>query len=167
MSSYWSCHPETVKSEPIVEFSAPVTLQFDGWPREMIYLLYATSSFVHHYVAICEFKLVLQFGNAQFGSKSSICRPVWPWYLTHDIENQYGTFSKAFQGLWMFSYPSVNSNRSYSPERLNLDRNRRFFGPCNLEIWRMTSKNNRTPLLCHYKLSTSFRSHPCEFKLEL
>ena len=46
----------------------------------------ATSSFVHHLVAICEFKLDLQSGNAQFGSKATIffsCVTlqfdVWPW----------------------------------------------------------------------------------------
>ena len=33
---------------------------------------YATSSFVHHFVAIGEFKLELQSGNAQSGSKSTI-----------------------------------------------------------------------------------------------
>ena len=34
-----------------------------------------------------------------------------------------------------------------------------FFYPCDLEIWWMTSKNNRAPLLCYFKLCASFRSH--------
>ena len=34
-----------------------------------------------------------------------------------------------------------------------------FFVPCDLEIWRMTSKNNRAPLLCCFKLCASFHSH--------
>ena len=34
-----------------------------------------------------------------------------------------------------------------------------FFVRCDLEIWRMTSKNHRTPLLCHCKLCASFLSH--------
>ena len=42
---------------------------------------------------------------------------------------------------------------------LKLDSNHRFFGPYNLEIWWMTSKNNRTPLLCYVKLYASFQSH--------
>ena len=33
------------------------------------------------------------------------------------------------------------------------------FVPCNLEIWRMTLKNNRAPLLCYFKLCASFHSH--------
>ena len=47
---------------------------------------HATSSFVHHFVAIGEFKLELQSGNPQFGSKSMIffSRVTlqfdgWPW----------------------------------------------------------------------------------------
>ena len=47
-----------------------------------------TSSFVHHFVAIGEFKLKLESGNAQFGSKSANHCPVWPWNLTDDLEKQ-------------------------------------------------------------------------------
>ena len=58
---------------------------------------------MHHFIAIGKFKLELQPGNVQFGSK--------------------------------------------------------FLVPCDLEIWRMTLKNNRAPLLCYFKLCVSFRSH--------
>ena len=34
-----------------------------------------------------------------------------------------------------------------------------FFGHCDLDIWWMTLKNNRTHLLCHFKLWASFCSH--------
>ena len=53
----------------------------------------------------------------------------------------------------------MNSNWSYSPETPNLGQIRRFLEPCDLEIWCMTLKNNRAPLLCYFKLYTSFRSH--------
>ena len=36
---------------------------------------------------------------------------------------------------------------------------RQFLEPCDLEIWRMTLKNNRAPLLCYLKLCPSFCSH--------
>ena len=36
---------------------------------------------------------------------------------------------------------------------------RRFLEPCDLEIWRMTSKNNRAPLLSIIKLYVSFHYH--------
>ena len=51
------------------------------------------------------------------------------------------------------------SNSSYSPETPNLGQIRRFLEPCDLEIWRMTLKNNRAPLLCYFKLCAAFCSH--------
>ena len=53
------------------------------------------------------------------------------------------------------------SNLSYSPETPNLGQIRRFLEPCDLEIWRMTLKNNRAPLLRYFKLCALFRSHLC------
>ena len=70
-------------------FFSRVTLKFDGWPSKTNgHLFYATSSLVHHFVAIGEFRLELQFGNAQSGSKSTIFWAVWPWNLTDDLEKQ-------------------------------------------------------------------------------
>ena len=72
----------------IGDFLSCVTLKFDGWPWKTIgHLFYTTPSFVHHFKSISEFKLELQSGNAQFGSKSAIFCPVWPWNLTDDLEN--------------------------------------------------------------------------------
>ena len=66
-----------------------VTLKFDGWPWKTIgHLFYATSSFVQHFVPIGEFKLELQSGNTQFGSKLTIILAVWPSNLTDDLEKQ-------------------------------------------------------------------------------
>ena len=73
----------------IVNFSARVTVKFDRWSCNTIgHLFYATSSFVHHFVAIGEFKLQLQSGNAQSGSNSTIFRGVRPWNLTDDLAKQ-------------------------------------------------------------------------------
>ena len=70
-------------------FFAPVTLKFNIWPWKTIgHLSYATSNLVHHFIAISEFKLELESGNAQFGSKSAICWPLWPWNLTDDLQKQ-------------------------------------------------------------------------------
>ena len=59
----------------------------------------------HQFLAISEFKLELQAGNAKFGSKSA------------------------------------------------------FIVLCDLELWRMTLKNNRAPLLCCFKLYASLHSN--------
>ena len=61
------------------DFFIRVTLKFDRWHWKTIgHLFYATSRFMHHFVAIGEWKLELQSGNAQFGSNSTIFRAVWP-----------------------------------------------------------------------------------------
>ena len=72
-----SCDRPIVRKRPIWVkidyFFSRVTLKFDGWPSKTIgHLFYATSSLVHHFVAIGEFRLELQSGNAQSGSKSTI-----------------------------------------------------------------------------------------------
>ena len=55
----------------------------------------------------------------------------------------------------------MNSNLSYHPEILKWKTNRQFFTPCNLEVWPMTLKNNKAPLLCYFKLCASFQNHQC------
>ena len=84
-------------------------MKFDGWPWKTIgHLFYTTSSFVHHFVAIGEFKLELESGNAQSGSNSTILEP------------------------------------------------------CDLDIWRMTLKNNRAPPLSSvfcFQLCAWFHCH--------
>ena len=68
-------------------FLSRVTLKFGGWPWKIMgHRFYTTSSFVHHFKAMGKFILELQSGNAQFGSKSAIFCPVWPWNLTEDLE---------------------------------------------------------------------------------
>ena len=47
----------------------------------------------------------------------------------------------------------------YSPEAPNLGQIWHFLEPCDLEIWRMTLKNNRAPLLSIIKLNASFHHH--------
>ena len=66
-----------------------VTLKFDGWHWKTIgHLFYVASSFMYDLIANNESKIKLQSGNAQFGSKSAIFCPVWPWNLTDDLEKQ-------------------------------------------------------------------------------
>ena len=58
-------------------------------PRKTIrHLVYATWSFLHHFVAIGGLKMELQSGNAKFESNSAIILAVWPWNLTDDLEKQ-------------------------------------------------------------------------------
>ena len=70
----WVQTKVTVRKRPIRvkigDFLSSVTMKFDGWPWKTIgQLFYTTSSFVHHFIPIGDFKFQLQSGNAQFGSK--------------------------------------------------------------------------------------------------
>ena len=77
----------------IVDFLSHVTLKFDRLPLKTIgHLFYVASSVVHHFIDIGEFKLKLQSGNAQFGSKSAMYCFMWPWNLTDDLENNRAHF---------------------------------------------------------------------------
>ena len=92
-SHWWIQTGVTVRKRQIwVKFDdcfSRVTLKFDWWSWKTIGdLFYATLSFVHHFVPIFEFKLELQSGNAQFGSKSTTFWAVWPSNLTDDLEKQ-------------------------------------------------------------------------------
>ena len=88
-----SCDRPIVRKRPIWvkigDVLSRVTLKFDGWPWKTIgHLFFAVSSFVQHFIAIGEFKLELQSGNAQFVSNLTIFRAMWPWNLTDDLEKQ-------------------------------------------------------------------------------
>ena len=63
-----------------------------GWTCKMVVqVFYASQNFKYNFIAICELKLGLQFGNTQFRSKSSILGPVWPWNLTEVQKWYYDT----------------------------------------------------------------------------
>ena len=90
---WWIQTGVTIRKRPIwvkiYDFFSRVTLKFDGWPWKQIgHLLYATSNFIHHFVAIGELKLELQSGNTQFGSNSTIFKAAWPCNLTYDGKKQ-------------------------------------------------------------------------------
>ena len=100
-----SCDRPIVRKRPIWvkigDVLSRVTLKFDGWPWKTIgHLFFAVSSFVQHFIAIGEFKLELQSGNAQFGSNSTIFRAMWPWNLTDDLEKQSGNGKVGLWPLW-------------------------------------------------------------------
>ena len=76
----------------------------------------------------------------------------WPWTTIGHLF--YATSSFVY-----YSQPSVNSNSSYSPKTPNLGQNRRLLVPRDLEMWQITLKNNRAPLLCYFKLRVAFHNH--------
>ena len=88
-SHWWNQTGVTVRKHPIWvnigNFLSPVTFKCDRWPWKTIgHLFYATLSYVHHFVAIGEFKPGLQSGNGPFGEKLALTSvtltfDLWPW----------------------------------------------------------------------------------------
>ena len=88
MNSNWSYSPETLNSGRNWRYFVPCDHEIWWMTWKTIgHLFYTTKRFVHHFKAIGEFKLELQTGNAQFGSKLAIFCPLWPWNLMDDLEN--------------------------------------------------------------------------------
>ena len=92
-SHRWIQAGVTVRKRPIWvkidDFLSRVTLQFDVWPWKMIgHLFYATSSFVHHFVAISDFKLELQSGTPNLGQIRRVLEPcdleIWQMTLKNN-----------------------------------------------------------------------------------
>ena len=143
----------------IGNFVSRVTLKFDGWSwKTKGHLFYAMLSFVHHFIAICEFKLKLQARNAQFGSKLAIFCPVIHWNLWLTFKNNREpllccfNFVHHFIAISDFELKLQSKNAQFGSKST-------IFVPCDLENWQMTLKNNRAPALCFFKLCASFYSH--------
>ena len=102
----------TVRKRPIwVKFDAflsRVTLQFDVWPWKTIgHLFYATSSSMHHFIAIGEFKLELQSGNPNLGQIRRFFEPCYLEILRMTLKNNrapllcYFKLCAPFRSHWL------------------------------------------------------------------
>ena len=135
-----------------------MTLKLDGWHWKTIgHMFYAISSFVHHFVAIGEFKLNLQSGNAQFGSKWAFFTCValkfdgWPWKSIGLFFYATLSFVHHYVAIGEFKLKLQSGNAQFGSKWA--------FFTCDLEIWRMTLKVYRALLLCYFKLCASFHNH--------
>ena len=144
----------------VIDFSARVTLKLDGWPRKMIgHLFYTTSSFVHHFKFISEFKLELQSRNAQFGSKSKIFLSRvtltfdrWPWKKIRYLFYATVGFLHHFNAIGEFKLELQSRNPQFGSKSVI------FFVRMILQFDEGPSKNNKAPLLYYIKLCASFQS---------
>ena len=98
VNSNWSLGPETLNLGQNHFFLSRVTLKFNRWLWKTIgHLFYAISSFVHHFVAIGQFKLELRSRNAKL--RFDLCDlDLWPLILTFymDINSVIGNNSWKF-----------------------------------------------------------------------
>ena len=77
----------------------------------------------------------------------------WPQKIIGHLFYITSSLVHHLKSLGDFKLELLSGNPLYSGQ------NQRFFFPCELEIWWMTLKNNRAPLLCYIKLCASFQSH--------
>ena len=166
-SHWWIKTGATVRKRPIWvkinNFFSRLTLQFDLWPWKTIgHLYYDNSSFMHHFVAIGEFKLELQPRNTQFGSKLAI-------FLSRVTFKFDRWPRKSIGHIFYATLSFVHHLIAIGEFKLGLhSRNSQFgsnlgcFVPCDLGIWQMTLKNSyATSNFVHHYIIIS------EFKMEL
>ena len=124
-SHRWFKTGDTVRKRPIGvkidDFYSRVTLKFDIWPwKTKGHLFYAASSFMHHFKAIGEFKLVIQSGNAQLGSKSTIFFSrvtlqfdVWPWKTIGHLFYSTSSFMHHFVAIGVSKLELESGNAQF------------------------------------------------------
>ena len=106
------------------------------------------------------------------GSAINGCSMLWSISIKFNVNANQHFYLKGpnFQEIWksqslkIFTFKNKANLRDLIAATglvilLKFDPNHRFFSPCDLEIWCMTSKNNRAPLLYYIKLCVSFQIH--------
>ena len=76
----------------------------------------------------------------------------WPWQTIGHLFYATSSFVQHFVAIGVFKLELLSGTAQSGS-------NSTIFKPCDLEIWQMTLQNNRAPLLCYFKLCTSFRTH--------
>ena len=151
----------------IVIFSAHVTLKFDGWPWKTTgCLFYITSNFVHHFKGISVFKLELQSGNAQFGSKLAffVLCDLEIWWIT--LENKRVTFLyhiKLYVSFQTHRWIQIGVTIRKHPIWVKIWD---FFVPCDFEFDGWAKKTTGQLFYTMLRFAHHFKTM-VEFKLEL
>ena len=76
----------------------------------------------------------------------------WPWKTIGHLFYVASSFVHHFITIGEFKPKLQSGNAQFGSKSA-------IYCPCDLEIWRMTLKNNRASLLCFFKLYASFHSH--------
>ena len=146
-------------SKLVIFYPVWPSLKIDVWPWKTIgHLFCTTPSFVHHFKAIGEVKPELLSGNALVGSKLVIFLyrvtlkfDLWPWKTPGHLFSTTLSFVHHSKAMGEFKLELQSGNTQFGSKSI--------FLLCDLKIWWMTLKNNRTPHLCYFKFCASFRTH--------
>ena len=77
----------------------------------------------------------------------------WPWKTIWHLFYTKSSLVLYFKSMGKFNLELQSGNAQFGSKSAI------FFVPCYLEIWWMTLKNNRVPLLYYVKLCASFQVH--------
>ena len=117
-------------------------------------------------------KLLSQPSDALTGDTSTACSKCKVW---NPRTQNHGIILNPRDRMLSAYSPTLSPNKANLRDLiaatglvilLKFDPIHRFFSLCDLEIWCMTLKDNRAPLLYYIKLCVSFQIHG-EFKLKL
>ena len=145
-------------------FLPPVTLKFDGWPwknnRTPLLCYFKNEKLCASFHSHQSIQTQVTVQKRPIWVKIGYFGPMWPWNFTDDLGKTIGhlfyatsSFGHHFIAISKFKLKLQSGNLQFGSKMVN------FFVPCDLEIWQMTSRNNRASLLCHYKLRAAFHSH--------
>ena len=160
MNSNWSYSLETPKLGQIRRFLEPCGLEIwrMTWQNNRALLLcyfklcasFHTHWWIQTWVTVRKRSIRVKIDD--FFSRVTLKFYGWPsktiWHLFHATSS----FVDHFVPIGEFKLELQSGNAK-------LGQIWRFLELCDLEIWRMTLKNNRAPLLCYFKLCAPFRSH--------
>ena len=93
MNTKWNCCQETLKSAKFMIFFCLYDYQISQMTVE--HFFYIPGCFVHHFIAICEFKLLKHLNQVQTG----VFMPMRQRNLVDDLETLYSTYSTTLKDV--------------------------------------------------------------------
>ena len=120
----------------IIDFSVHVTFKFDWW--------------IQTAVTVQKRSIWVKLGD--FLSCVTLKFDGWPWQTIGYLFYATSSFVNHFKAISEFKLEWQSGNAQFRSKSA-------IFVPCDLEISRMTFKNNMAPLLCHFKIWASFHNH--------
>ena len=122
----------------------------------LLYYIKLCASFQTHWwiqtaVTVQKRSILVKIGN--FLSCVTLKFEGWPWQTIGHLFYATSSFVNHFKAIGEFKLEWQSGNAQFRSKSV-------IFVPCDLEISRMTLKNNRAPLLLHFWAI-------CEFELEL
>ena len=151
VNSNCSCCPETLNSGQNWRIFAPCDLELQWMTLENnrdplpCYIKLCASFQSHRWIQtkVIVRKCSIQVKIGDLLSRVTFKFDGWPWKTIGHLFYVASSFMHHFITISEFKL-------KLQSRKLNSGQNRRFFVPYDLEIWRMTLKNNRAPLLCYF-----------------